>query len=209
MASKNNYSSYAGKSMPMDEKFPEFAMIGVYDKKKAGLKFVRITSKQFEGKYTVILFMDNKASDLEVKEWISFSDKINDFKNLNVGLFGVCTDSHVAVRSFMSEHHLQNIKFPIISDRDGDFSRSFGVLKVSKNDKGAMSFDAARALVIMNDKMEMIYLTLKNENTASNPDEILDVLKKLMGADSDFGSIYHTPNGSIQLSDDKDPKNLK
>ena len=77
------------------------------------------------------------------------------------------------------------------------------------NDKGAMSFDAARALVIMNDKMEMIYLTLKNENTASNPDEILDVLKKLMGADSDFGSIYHTPNGSIQLSDDKDPKNLK
>ena len=32
---------------------------------------------------------------------------------------------------------LKGIKFPIICDRDGDFSRAFGVLKVSSENLGA------------------------------------------------------------------------
>ena len=32
---------------------------------------------------------------------------------------------------------LKGIKFPIICDRDGDFSRAFGVLKVNGEDFGA------------------------------------------------------------------------
>ena len=69
---------------------------------------------------------------------------------------GVCTDSHVTVRTMLMNSaslkvvvltiidlivSLKGIKFPIISDRDGDFSRAFGVLKLSGG-----NFGAARAV---------------------------------------------------------------
>ena len=37
------YSTFAGKSMPMNDKLPDFVMIGVYEKPSVNeLKFVRI-----------------------------------------------------------------------------------------------------------------------------------------------------------------------
>ena len=171
------YSSFAGKSMPMGEKVPNFSMIGVYDKPPAGIKFVKIHTKHLEGKYCVILFMDNKASDLEIKEWQSFSSTFDEFSEMDVKLIGVCTDSHIAVRAFMHDHHLQGIKFPIISDLEGELSRSFGVLKIHKDKTGSERFTAARAVVILNDKMEMVYLQLKNEKVASDPQDIISFLR--------------------------------
>ena len=171
------YSSFAGKSMPMGEKIPNFSMIGVYNKQPAGIKFVKIHTKHLEGKFCVILFMDNKASELEIKEWQAFSSKFDEFIEMDVKLIGVCTDSHIAVRAFMHDHHLQGIKFPIISDLEGTLSRSFGVLKIHKDKAGSERFDAARAVVILNDKMEMVYLQLKNEKVASDPQDIISFLR--------------------------------
>ena len=73
-------------------------------------------------------------------------------------VLGVCTDSHVTVRTMLMNSAslkvaiyidilidmimpLKGIKFPIICDRDGDFSRAFGVLKL-----GGGNFGAARAV---------------------------------------------------------------
>ena len=173
----NRYSSFAGKSMPMGEKIPNFSMIGVYDKEPAGIEFVKIHTNQLEGKWCVFLFMDNKASDLEIKEWQSFSYCHEEFKEMNVKVIGVCTDSHIAVRAFMHDHHLKNIKFPIISDLTGELSRSFGVLKIHNDKTGAEEFGAARAVVILNEKLEMVYLQLKNEKVASDPQDIISFLR--------------------------------
>ena len=118
--------------------------------------------------------MDNKASDLEIKEWHAFSSSFEEFNEMNVKLIGVCTDSHIAVRAFMHDHHLQGIKFPIISDLEGELSRSFGVLKIHKDKTGAAKFYAARAVIILNDKSEIVYLQLKNENV---PRDIISFLK--------------------------------
>ena len=96
---------------------------------------------------------------------------------MNVKLIGVCTDNHIAVRAFMHDHHLQGIKFPIISDLEGELSRSFGVLKIHKDKTGSERFTAARAVVILNDKMEMVYLQLKNEKVASDPQDIISFLR--------------------------------
>ena len=126
--------------------------------------------------------MDNKASDLEIKEWHAFSSSFEEFNEMNVKLIGVCTDSHIAVRAFMQDHHLQGIKFPIISDLEGELSRSFGVLKIHKDKTGAAQFDAARAVVILNDRSEMVYLQLKNEKVASDPRDIISFLRNAKAA---------------------------
>ena len=176
------YSSFAGKSMSMGEKIPNFSMIGVYDMQPKGIQFVKIHNEQLEGKFCVILFMDNKASDLEIKEWQAFSSSFEEFNEMKVKLIGVCTDSHNAVRASMHDHHLQGIKFPIISDLEGELSRSFGVLKIHKDKTGAAKFDAARAVVILNDKSEMVYLQLKNEKVASDPRDIISFLRNAKAA---------------------------
>ena len=79
---------------------------------------------------------------------------------------GVCTDSHVTVRTMLMNSaslkvailtllkpsmiilSLKGIKFPIICDRDGDFSRAFGVLKISYDTAkpSDQKFWAARAV---------------------------------------------------------------
>ena len=43
----------------------------------------------------------------------------------------------VTTLSALTTFLLKGIKFPIICDRDGDFSRAFGVLKVSGENLGA------------------------------------------------------------------------
>ena len=48
-----------GKSSPMMETFSAFSMVGVYETRKS-LKFVHITSEKFAGKFTVLIFMDNR-----------------------------------------------------------------------------------------------------------------------------------------------------
>ena len=50
-----------GKSSPMMETFSAFSMVGVYETRK-GLKFVHITSEKFAGKFTILIFMDNRLN---------------------------------------------------------------------------------------------------------------------------------------------------
>ena len=196
------YSSFDGKSMPMGERIPNFSMIGVYYKQPAGIKYVKIHTKHLEGKWCVILFMDNKSSDLEIKKWKAFSTSFDEFNEMNVKLIGVCTDSHIAVRAFMHDHPLQGIKFPIISDLDGELSRSFGVLKIHEDKTGAAKFDAARAVVILNDKSEMMYLQLKNEKVASDPRDIISFLRNAKAAKSPTNDMDMESKTSTTEEDD-------
>ena len=165
-------SKEPGKKMPMMEVFSNFSMIGVSNVKDE-LKFVHVRSEKYRGKFLVMLFMDNKLTKLEIEEFQDFSNRIKDFKSEGASLIGVCTDSHVTLRAMMMDS-LKEIKFPIISDRDGDFSRSFGVLKVGKGE-----FGAARAIIILDPEMKMIYMDLRNEETKANPDKVLDFIKHI------------------------------
>jgi len=163
----------------MMETFSAFSMVGVYETRK-GLKFVHITSEKFAGKFTVLIFMDNRLTELEAEEWKSFNDKLTDFKAIGAQVVGVCTDSHVTVRTMlMNSASLKGIKFPIICDRDGDFSRAFGVLKLSGG-----NFGAARAVAVLDPEKRLVHLRLHNERTRARPDSFLQLLSRLQGKPS-------------------------
>jgi len=160
----------------MMETFSAFSMVGVYETRK-GLKFVHITSEKFVGKFTILIFMDNRLTELEAEEWKSFNDKLTDFKAIGAQVVGVCTDSHVTVRTMlMNAASLKGIKFPILCDRDGDFSRAFGVLKLSGG-----NFGAARAVAVLDPEKRLVHLRLHNERTRARPDSFLQLVSKLQG----------------------------
>merc|ERR1711874_581350 len=119
---------------------------------------------------TVLIFMDNRLTELEAEEWKSFNDKLTDFKAIGAQVVGVCTDSHVTVRTMlMNSASLKGIKSPIICDRDGDFSRAFGVLKLSSGG----NFGAARAVAVLDPEKRLIHhLRLHN---------FLQLLSRLQG----------------------------
>ena len=72
-------SGLPGKSSPLMDRFAQFSMVGVYETRK-GLKFVHITSEKLEGQFTVLIFMDDKLTDLESREWKQFSDEMEQFR---------------------------------------------------------------------------------------------------------------------------------
>ena len=94
-------------------------------------------------------------------------------------MVGVCTDSHISMRTCMMSF-LKDVKFPIISDRDGDFSRALGVLKLKDGE-----FGAARALVILDQEGRMIHMTLNNEHIRSYPGKVVALIKHLKGEDTE------------------------
>ena len=94
-----------------------------------------------------------------MSKWKEFRRHLKKFKEAGVKLMGIRKYSHFRYRKRFLRS-LLGIRFPIICDKDGDFSRAFGVLKISKN-----TFGAVRALVVLNPDMKMIHISLNNEKT--------------------------------------------
>ena len=113
-----------------------------------------------------------------------------------VQVVGVCTDSHVTVRTMLMKSaslkvtipysmmmasdmtilSLKGIKFPIICDRDGDFSRAFGVLKLSDGNFGAaravlfllklsLQLVSVAQVAVLDPEKRLVHLRLHNERT--------------------------------------------
>jgi len=188
-----NKNEDMGKSMPMMETFTNYSMVAVY-KKKGEIKFVNVKSEKFVGKFTILIFMDDKLSELEIDEWKDFSNHVSDFKKAGAYVVGVCTDSHISMRAMMMSA-FPDIAFPIISDRDGDFSRAFGVLKLTDG-----KFGAARALVILDTEGRMVHLTMNNENTRSYPNKVMELIKHLNVKDVSTANDESPGTSSISLS---------
>ena len=108
-------------------------------------------------------------------------------------MVGVCTDSRISMRTWMMSF-LHGVKFPIISDRNGDFSRAFEVRKLKDGE-----FGAARSLVILDQEGRMVHVTLHNEHTRSYPEKVVELIKHLKGEDID---------GTDTAVDDKDGENV-
>ena len=200
-------TGHPGKSSPLGQQFANFSMVGVYQS-RSGPKFGHITSERLLGKFTVLIFMDNKLTDLEAEEWKNFSDKMADFKKAGVKVMtllsfpppvqvmGVCTDSHITIMTMLTTSPLlQGITFPIISDRDGDFSRAFGVLKLEDG-----KFMAARAVLVLDPAAQLVHVSLRNERTRARPGDVLRRVQGLQRTYSSTISSYTTPSTPSTLS---------
>jgi len=183
----------AGASMPMNRALPEISSAAVLDTPKYGLKFVRLESQTYIGKYMLILFMDNRLTDPEIDEWKKFSASMNTFKENNTVLLGVSTASHFATRAFMM-NRMKGIKFPVISDINGEISRSFGTLDIDKK-------SASRAVAVVSPDYKLVYLKIKNESTFSNPEAMVDLLRHLQGKKIVHTKLGTTTSGPVKSAD--------
>ena len=57
--------------MPMMDTFADFSMVGVYETRN-GPTFVHGNSETFRPRFTILIFMDNKLTEMEIEEWKDF-----------------------------------------------------------------------------------------------------------------------------------------
>ena len=132
------------------QKAPTFSNVNTV----AGEEFTKVSLKQFEGKYLILLFYPFDFTYVCPTEIISFSEHIEDFKKLNAEVLGISTDSHFThlawIKTAREEGGIGKINYPLVADVSKEISRNYGVLVEDPNDDlyGA----ALRGLFIIDDK---------------------------------------------------------
>jgi hypothetical protein len=74
-----DHSKEPGRSWPMGSPMPRFKTMVVGIEKNV-TRFIDLDSDKLDGKFLVILFMDNRLSQEEVDEWQAFSAALKEFK---------------------------------------------------------------------------------------------------------------------------------
>jgi peroxiredoxin (alkyl hydroperoxide reductase subunit C) len=128
---------------------PEFKGTAV-----VGSAFKKISSKDFPGKYLVLLFYPFDFTFVCPTELTSFSNAYEEFEELDTQVIGISVDSphsHLAwTRLARDKGGVGQLSFPLLSDLNKDISKDFKVLVEDQSDElyGA----ALRGLFIIDGK---------------------------------------------------------
>uniref|UniRef100_UPI00358E2857 peroxiredoxin-2-like isoform X2 n=1 Tax=Myxine glutinosa TaxID=7769 RepID=UPI00358E2857 len=94
--------------------------------------FNEISLDDYKGKYLVLFFYPLDFTFVCPTEIIAFSDKLNEFQQVNCEVVGVSVDSQFSHLAWLKTPRkaggLGNLKFPLLSDITKKISRDYGVL---------------------------------------------------------------------------------
>jgi peroxiredoxin (alkyl hydroperoxide reductase subunit C) len=113
---------------------PEFEGTAV-----VGSAFKKVSSKDFEGKYLVLLFYPFDFTFVCPTELTSFSDAYQEFQELDTQVIGISVDSphsHLAwTRLARDQGGVGKLNFPLLSDLNKEISTDFKVLVEDPEDE--------------------------------------------------------------------------
>jgi peroxiredoxin Q/BCP len=88
-----------------------------------------VSLSNFRGKWVVLFFYPKDFSLGCTAEVCSFRDNFSNFQKIDAILLGVNTDTVESHRDFVKKHQLP---FSLLSDKDGEVSKNYGVLLFGK-----------------------------------------------------------------------------
>ena len=158
------------------------------------MKFRKISSEQYKGKYLIVLFYPFDFTYVCPTELISFSDNVLKFKDVNTEIVGISTDSHYThlawIKTPRSKGGVGKIHFPLVADISKRISKSFNVLVEDETDElyGA----ALRGLFIIDSKGIIRSFTVNDANVGRSVDETLRLVQAWLLLVQVFGqACYH------------------
>ncbi|MDP1460063.1 peroxiredoxin [Bacillus wiedmannii] len=153
---------------------PHFEMDAVMPNKT----FDKISLKKImsQNKWTVLFFYPMDFTLVCPTEIIAFSDRYDEFVNLNTEIIGVSTDTiytHLAwINTKRTENGLGELKYPLAADTNHLVSRDYGVLLETDG-------ISLRGLFIINPEGKVLHQIVHHNNIGREVDEILRVLQAL------------------------------
>ncbi|GIY84750.1 peroxiredoxin-2 [Caerostris darwini] len=135
--------------------------------------FKNINLEDYRDKYLVLLFYPLDFSFVCPTELIAFSDRVEEFRELNAEVLGVSVDSHFShlawIKTSRKEGGLEGLDIPLASDLTKKMTRDYGVL----HDDGT----ALRGLFIIDKTLIVRHITINDLPIGRSVDEALRVIK--------------------------------
>ena len=132
-----------------------------------------LNSQDLLGKKTVIYFYPKDDTPGCTKEAINFSEKIDEFSNLNTQIFGVSRDSFEKHEKFKKKY---NLKVNLISD-EGEITEYFGVW-VEKSMYGKKYMGIERSTFVIDEQLKILKIWRKVK-VSGHVEEVLDFVKNI------------------------------
>tara|TARA_B100000941_G_scaffold183991_1_gene132188 strand:- start:48 stop:506 length:459 start_codon:yes stop_codon:yes gene_type:complete len=132
-----------------------------------------LNSQDLLGKKTVIYFYPKDDTPGCTKEAINFSEKIDEFSNLNTQIFGVSRDSFEKHEKFKKKY---NLKVNLISD-GGEITEYFGVW-VEKSMYGKKYMGIERSTFVIDEQLKILKIWRKVK-VSGHVEEVLDFVKNI------------------------------
>lgn len=136
-----------------------------------GCGFEETSLKDYEGKWLVLIFYPLDFTDVWPTELRAYSDRLEEFKDLNADILTVSTDSEHSHKAWI-EAGLGPVNYPMASDRTTTVSRDYGVLI---EEEGI----ALRGLFIIDPEGFVQYQVVHDLNVGRSVDETIRVLQAL------------------------------
>lgn len=150
---------------------PDFTATAVVDQ-----EFKTIKLSDYRGKYVVLFFYPLDFTFVCPTEIIAFSDRYNQFKDLNTEVLGVSVDSefsHLAwIQTDRKQGGIGDINYPLVADIKKEISSAYNVLD---SDAGI----ALRGLFIIDKEGTLQHATINNLGFGRSVDETLRVLQAI------------------------------
>jgi len=143
-------------------------------------QFKEIKLADYKGKYLVLFFYPLDFTFVCPTEIIAFSDRVQEFRNINCEVIGVSTDSHFTHLAWINtprkEGGLGNIELPLLADKSMVTSRAYGVLQ----EESGVSF---RGLFIIDGKQNLRQITVNDLPVGRSVDETLRLVQAFQYTD--------------------------
>lgn len=134
-------------------------------------RFEEVKLKDYEGKWLVMFFYPLNFTDVWPTELRAYSERIDEFKDLNAELISISTDSEHAHKAWI-KGGLGPINYPMASDNTMEVSKDYGVLI---EEEGI----SLRGLFIIDPEGIIRYSVTHDLDVGRSVDETLRVLNAL------------------------------
>lgn len=157
----------------LGEKFPSMEVKTTHGMKKL--------PEDYEGKWFVLFSHPGDFTPVCTTEFISFSKRAEEFKELNTELIGLSVDqvfAHMKWVEWIKEKTGVEVPFPVIADELGRVSNELGMIHPAKGT------NTVRAVFIVDDKGIIRLIMYYPQEVGRSINEILRALKALQTTDT-------------------------
>jgi len=149
---------------------PDFTAEAVHDQ-----EFVDVKLSDYRGKYVILFFYPLDFTFMSPTEITAFSDRYEEFAELNTEILGCSVDSHFShlawIQTDRNAGGLGDIEYPLVSDLKREISKAYDVL----SEEGV----ALRGLFIIDKEGIIQHSTVNNLAFGRSVDETLRTLQAL------------------------------
>ena len=129
--------------------------------------FVEVTSKDLEGKWSILFFYPADFTFVCPTELGDMADKYEEFQKMGVEVYSVSTDTHFTHKAWHdASDTIRKIKYPMLADPRGQLTRAFGV---DIEEEGL----AYRGTFLINPEGEIKLAEVQDNGIGRNADELM------------------------------------